>query len=223
MFGLGVLYDRNGDSAKGKALLERALTLRSGYGDPHYQLGRIYQREGNQAKALAELEDAGDIELKPSGLRHRFRLLPAGRVRRPEAVATWLHGVFKARESADLKRLDAIVAFATDPGCSTRRLLAYFGEKMAEPCGHCGNCLAGRKPRRRLPRSPEVSITVDHLAAIQALRREGYAALRGSRPLARFLCGISSPATTRDRLTRHDAFGLLEEVPFLKVLEQIEA
>ncbi len=174
-------------------------------------------------KALGELEEAGDVELKPSGLRHRFRLLPAGRARRPEEVAAWLNGVFKARESGDLKRLDGIVAYATDPGCSTRRLLGYFGEKMVEPCGHCGNCLAGRRPRRRLPRSPETPITVEHLATIQALRREGHAALRGNRPLARFLCGISSPATTRDRLTRHDAFGLLEEVPFLKVLEQLEA
>jgi ATP-dependent DNA helicase RecQ len=58
---------------------------------------------------------------------------------------------------------------------------------------------------------------------IRALRVEGHAALRGKRPLARFLCGISSPASTRERLTRHDAFGLLEGVPFSKVLDQMEA
>lgn len=55
---LGVLYDRNGDSERGKRMLERALALRAGYGDPHYQLGRIYQREGKLEQALAELEKA---------------------------------------------------------------------------------------------------------------------------------------------------------------------
>jgi ATP-dependent DNA helicase RecQ len=47
--------------------------------------------------------------------------------------------------------------------------------------------------------------------------------LRSKRALSRFLCGISSPATTRDRLTRHDAFGCLEAIPFTRVLEHLEA
>jgi tetratricopeptide (TPR) repeat protein len=55
---LGVLYDRNGDSERGKKMLLRAVALRAGYGDPHYQLGRIYHREGNLKKALEELETA---------------------------------------------------------------------------------------------------------------------------------------------------------------------
>ena len=173
-------------------------------------------------KALHFLEEAGDIELKPSGLRHRFRLLPAASERRPSEVATWLYGLFTNREREDLKRLDGIVALACDPGCSTRHLLAYFGETLAEPCGHCGNCLGGGGSGKTLPSAPEMEITLEQLSTIQSLKREGHAALRGSRPLARFLCGISSPATTRDRLTRHDAFGLLEGIRFQKVLEQVE-
>ena len=173
-------------------------------------------------KALNFLEEAGDIELKPSGLRHRFRLLPAASERRPGEVATWLYGLFTNREREDLKRLGGIVAIACDPGCTTRHLLAYFGEKLAEPCGHCGHCLEGGGSGAPLPSSPEKEITLQHLSAIQELKRESHAALRGCRPLARFLCGISSPATTRDRLTRHDAFGLLEGIPFDKVLAQIE-
>jgi ATP-dependent DNA helicase RecQ len=114
-----------------------------------------------------------------------------------------------------------IVAFAEDPGCSTRLLLEYFGEPLPSPCGHCGRC-AGTAVAP-LPRSPERDISVSDLKMIRALRDEGHAALRGKRPLARFLCGISSPASTRERLTRHDAFGLLEGVPFSKVLEQMEA
>ena len=172
-------------------------------------------------KALGYLEESGDIEMKPAGLRHRFRLQDGAKERSPRELATWLFGIFTKRETQDLARLDRIVAFAEDPGCSAQQLLKYFGEPLPSPCGHCGRCLgAAASP---LPRSAERDITLADLKTIQSLKAEGHAALRGHRPLARFLCGISSPAVTRERLTRHDAFGLLEGVPFSKVLEQVEA
>jgi len=172
-------------------------------------------------KALGFLEESGDIEMKPAGLRHRFKLLAGAKERTPRELATWLYGLFTRREAQDLARLGRIVAFAEDPGCLTRHLLEYFGESLPSPCGHCGHCTGAGAPP--LPRSPERDISISDLKFIRALRAEGHAALRGNRPLARFLCGISSPATTRERLTRHDAFGLLEGVPFSKVLEQMEA
>ncbi len=172
-------------------------------------------------KALGYLEESGDIEMKPAGLRHKFRLLPNAKARSPHEIATWLYGLFTKREVTDLARLDGIVDFVESSGCLTVGLLAYFGEKRAAPCGHCGNCSG--KPPAPMPRSPEKDISLEALKRIQNLRGEGHAALRGRRPLARFLCGMTSPATTRDRLTRHDAFGLLEEVPFSKVLEHLES
>jgi len=171
-------------------------------------------------KALGYLEESGDIELKPAGLRHRFRLLAGSKTRTPREIADWLHGLFVEREKSDLARLESIVAFAESQGCSTVRLLDYFGEPLP-PCGHCGRC-AG-EAAAPLPRSPERGISLSDLQAIKDLRAEGHAALRGHRAMARFLCGISSPATTRDRLTRHDAFGLLEDVPFLQVLAHVSA
>jgi ATP-dependent DNA helicase RecQ len=52
---------------------------------------------------------------------------------------------------------------------------------------------------------------------------EKHAALKTPRQLARFLCGMASPAATRARLTRHAAFGLLVELPFAEVLIIAEA
>ena len=170
-------------------------------------------------KALNYLEEAGDIEIKPSGLRHRFKLLPGSSDRTPRDIATWLNGLFTDREKKDLARLDGIIAFSEGQGCATNRLISYFGEKMASDCGHCCRC-AG-EAAFSLPASHEAEISLQQIAAINALRKEGHAALRGKRQLARFLCGISSPAVTRDRLTRHDAFGMLEEVAFSKVQEYL--
>jgi ATP-dependent DNA helicase RecQ len=187
--------------------------------EPDATAEKIGESRERILKALSYLEEAGDIEIKPSGLRHRFRLLPRAKERNPHEIATWLNGLFTSREKQDLGRLDGIVEFASAPGCSVRRLLNYFGEKTDSDCGHCGRC-QGEKASP-LPKGADADISQADVEVITNLRAEGHAALRAKRQLARFLCGISSPAVTRDRLTRHDAFGTLEAVPFAKVLEYL--
>ncbi|SNT75940.1 DNA helicase RecQ [Paracoccus seriniphilus] len=46
-----------------------------------------------------------------------------------------------ARKGADHARLNALLGLAEATGCRRRRLLAYFGEDMAEDCGNCDLCL----------------------------------------------------------------------------------
>jgi ATP-dependent DNA helicase RecQ len=52
---------------------------------------------------------------------------------------------------------------------------------------------------------------------------ENHSELGTPRQLARFLCGMSSPASTRARLGRHDAFGMLAELPFASVMAITDA
>lgn len=182
---------------------------------------QIREPEERIHRALRYLEEMGDIEIKPSGLRHRFRLQPAAASVSPVAVSSALHARFLQREQQDLARLDAVVHFCEGEGCLTERLLHYFGEELASPCGHCSIC-QGESPQP-LPCSPPREITLDERHTIDGLRRENHAALRSPRALARFLCGLSSPATTRDRLQRHELFGLLEGVPFAEVLALLES
>ncbi|RYD81831.1 MAG: hypothetical protein EOP84_10375 [Verrucomicrobiaceae bacterium] len=70
-----------------------------------------------------------------------------------------------------------------------------------------------------MPRTKAPDPDEEEIGMVRALREEGHAALKTPRQLARFLCGIGSPAVTRARLSRHDAFGLLERLPFSDVLE----
>ncbi len=170
-------------------------------------------------KALGHLADSGDIVLKPSGVRHRFRLLDGAKTRKPPEVAQWLTKVFADREVRDLSRLDTVVELALHSGCTTQKLLEYFGEIMQAPCGHCGHCLSGPSNIDRLPKSPRRDLSIEDRQIIQDLRAERLPALQSPRQLARFLCGISSPAITRDRLGRHPSFGQLEEIPFQEILE----
>lgn len=172
-------------------------------------------------KALGYLEEMGDIELQPSGLRHRFRLLPAAALKSPREVATQLLAVFSRRETRDLARLDEVIALASASECITNHLLRYFGEIPEADCGHCENCLHPKMRFVELPASPIPDISLQQLQVIRNLQNERHPALRSPRQLARFLCGISSPAVVRDRLSRHDDFGLLTGIPFLTVLEQV--
>lgn len=40
----------------------------------------------------------------------------------------------------EIKQLNDMVRFCTSDQCLRRMILSYFGEKMAEDCGNCGNC-----------------------------------------------------------------------------------
>ena len=57
---------------------------------------------------------------------------------------------------------------------------------------------------------------------LRQLRAESHDALATPRQLARFLCGIASPATTRAKLRTHALFGAFESVPFQEVLAFVE-
>jgi ATP-dependent DNA helicase RecQ len=185
-------------------------------------------------KALTWLADAGHIELKPSGSRQRYRLEadPAGRD--PERLARSMQELFAVRESRDLERLQGVLDFASHRGCLTRRLLQYFGEASGDEavagCGSCTSChdavsaAAGKVvvAPREIPASAVPSITAEQAAAVRSLVAEGRPSLRTPRQLARFLCGLTSPATTRERLGRHAFFGSLARVPFAEVLAEAE-
>jgi ATP-dependent DNA helicase RecQ len=58
---------------------------------------------------------------------------------------------------------------------------------------------------------------------VTTLRSEGRAALAAPRQLARSPCGLSSPATSRARLTDDPRFGTLADVPFRVVLDLVQA
>jgi ATP-dependent DNA helicase RecQ len=60
-------------------------------------------------------------------------------------------------------------------------------------------------------------------ASLASLRTEYPDALGQPRQLARFLCGLSSPATARERLSRNELYGALAAHSFASVLALCEA
>jgi ATP-dependent DNA helicase RecQ len=166
-------------------------------------------------KALAYLEEQGDIELRAAGVREGFRV-----VKRPDDVrrlGAELQRRFETRERNDLGRLGAVTDLLAEPGCIVRRLLAHFGEELGRDCGHCGACAGDVPVALRRPARSRIVVPF----AMETLRREQPRALGTPRQVARFLCGISSPALSAAKLPRHVLFGRLGDVPFADVLRAV--
>jgi ATP-dependent DNA helicase RecQ len=168
-------------------------------------------------RALEYLSAQGWIELRVLGVRHRYRVLR--RALSPDDLVATMNERFARRERAELDRLQQVLALIEADECQASRLGAHFSEPLEAPCGHCGWCLAGGRavslPPRRVPTIPE-GLWREALA----LREEQPDALGEPRALARFLCGISSPRSSRARLGSHRLAGALAEVPFERVLER---
>jgi len=169
--------------------------------------------------AINGLQSAGDITLTVSGVRHGYKVR-----KEPgdlNALTVGLVEKFLAREQSDLARLRQVLGLSAHRGCLTGYLTKHFGEVLKEPCGHCDRCrgVPAKAIKRTKPRRP----SDDEIAAVRNLCDEKHAALATPRQLARFLCGMASPAATRARLTRKDAFGMLSDLPFAEVLVIAEA
>jgi ATP-dependent DNA helicase RecQ len=168
--------------------------------------------------AIHYLEEAGDLVVQRAGIRQGYRVL--SRKESPRELADRMQALFERREAQDIARLHRVVQLAEEAECLTRGLLEYFGEEAEAACGHCSRCRGGRSGP--LPRSGDHEFTHEEMETVQALAAERLPALRTARQMTRFLCGLTSPAATRARLSRRDEFGVLERVSFPVVLEWVE-
>ncbi len=169
-------------------------------------------------KALDYLEEKGDLVAQVSGLRHAYRLL-----RPPEDVAALvdrLHALFAKREERDIERTASVFRFLEHPGCLARELVGYFGEQLPSDCGQCSSCRGERS--RKVPVPSARPLGEAEAAVVAKLQAEGHRALREPRALARFLCGLPSPATSRAKLSRDSRFGVWREIGFGSVLVFVE-
>ncbi|MFM8250091.1 MAG: ATP-dependent DNA helicase RecQ [Planctomycetota bacterium] len=168
-------------------------------------------------RALDYLAEQGWIELQTMGVRNRYE-----RLRSPADLSQLAATLFEKvtqREQSEITRLHQVVELIEHDGCQVARLGQHFGEEPQGRCGHCNWCL-GEGQRVTLPprQVQPVEPSVWHQA--RALQ-EQFEILREPRVLTRFLCGLSSPALTKNKLTRQPLFGVCSEVPFREVEQML--
>lgn len=176
---------------------------------------KMRQDRSRLVRALEYLEQQGLVELQAAELRQQYSV-----VHRPQnldELTTVLLKRFERREQQEIARVAQVVELVCKDQCQTNTLVAYFGETREAPCGHCSWCRTGQI--QRLPEGPPLPPLSTELraAVFTATCKEYPAALGDPRQAARFLCGLTSPALIKDKLTRHNLFGIFEGRPFAQV------
>ncbi len=178
----------------------------------------IGQPRDRVVAALVQLEENGDLVLQAAGVRQGYR-----RLRIPDdtkALARSLNQRFQKRESNDIERIQRVVELAQHDGCLTQHLLRYFGETR-NACEHCCRC-RDEKPTP-LGNAHQTKLSHEDEQRIRGLIEEGHQSIRTPRQLTRFLCGITSPATTRAKLRKSsNMFGAFNTRSFKATLEFVE-
>jgi ATP-dependent DNA helicase RecQ len=175
---------------------------------------------GRVVRAVEYLGEQGWAVVQASDARLRFTR--AQTHADAAALTAELMERFARREEQETGRVRDVVALAANDACVTNALLAHFGEVRSEPCGHCSWCET-RRPAvfpAPPPAAPvESSVSAGEVLALRTAHPDVFAA---PRQVARFLCGLTSPAVSRARLGRHALFGALEDRRFAEVLAWCE-
>ena len=170
-------------------------------------------------RALDYLAEKGWLDLEAAGVHNRFTLLekPADL----DGLAAELHARTLAREKRELARIQDILLLFQREACLAEALAAHFGETLPGACGHCSWC-RDKKPIV-LPAREKTSVDERRWKEVEAIRAEKSELLADPRALARFLCGLSTPKSSRAKLSSLSLFGIYSDVPFAAVLERTAA
>lgn len=176
-------------------------------------------------KALQWLEGQKEIQLKPSGLKNRFRIFPKIHSINKNQLIKKLQKLFYDREKMELSRINNVVNFINHSHCLTQYLLQYFGESQSQRCGHCSSCHSESKTNilkdthfHHSQNSTIVNFNQQIMDLIKALKLQNLSSIQ----IARFLCGQSSPSLIKLKLTKHRHFGTLQSYSFNDILALIE-
>lgn len=164
-------------------------------------------------RAIEVMEERRLIEVKAGDVQTPFVRLPCSLS--AEQVIADLAGRFQKREEQEVDRLRRVVDLITINGCQVNSLVGYFGEHRKKPCGHCSWCL-NKQPQLLAPASTS-AINLE-LPKVLALYQRHPNELQSARQLAKILCGLTSPSSSKAKLNRDSLFGSLEQHRFADVV-----
>jgi ATP-dependent DNA helicase RecQ len=127
-----------------------------------------------------------------------------------EALCAEMYKLFKEKEKTEIERIHNMISFFESDECYSRKLAAYFGEKLTiENCGHCSFCREGavslgdHDKKLLFPEGEKESL----LEKVRAILGTSASVEN----MTRFLCGLSSPLFSRIKSRESAGFGKLEK------------
>ena len=174
------------------------------------------QERKRVVRALEVMSERSMIELRSSDVRDRYTRVATADDR--DRLLDELMRRFRHREAQEIARLRMVPELVQADSCQINRLVGYFGEDRSEPCGHCSFCLTGIAQVLRPFVPPQLLSEAVSQDQIRALILQHPKELGTARKRAKFLCGLTSPALAKTKLSRHALFGVAETYPFEEVM-----
>ncbi len=168
-------------------------------------------------RKLQEWHDSGAIELQPSGVVNRFRILkefPQGGSAKHDMI-TAVYEQIEARERSDMARVRSVIGLITSKSCLNLELARHFGDQDSIPgngCGHCNFCVT-KKPISLIQGDKKLRNGRMDEGKIKAIL-SATKVRDDARFLARIAFGISSPRVTAEKLGKHAVFGSMDDCNF---------
>lgn len=179
---------------------------------------RLKEPREKVIRALDYLAEQGCLDLEAKELMHGYRKLRE--ITDAKKLADTLYEQIVAREAAEIARIDRVIDFARAQSCLADQLSTYFGEPLEKGCGICSACRGeGDHP---VPTLEHRDIGTSARSSIRQLAKEYPDLVASSHQQARVLCGLSSPALIRARITRQPVYGVCQHMPLAEVLRQLE-
>lgn len=119
------------------------------------------------------------------------------------------------KKRRDLAKLQSVIDYAQALECRQARMLHYFGDEDAEPCGHCDNCRAGSADSVRAATDDEKMIVRKALSGVARMSRRmtngSYEPRFGRTKIMQMLTGSRDKAILDIGLDRLSTYGLLAD------------
>ncbi|PKF78429.1 recombinase RecQ [Vibrio sp. vnigr-6D03] len=168
--------------------------------------------------ALDYFHENGWIELESKQATDVYRVLDTQKS--PHELAEQMHLLFEQKEASEINRIREMVAFFEDSRCLSQQLARYFADENApENCQHCSVC---NGHVATLPSSNFAEYERENIPNWIAPYQHAMKDQATPKALARFLCGITTPESTRLKARQMEGFGRLESTPFSEVLELVK-
>lgn len=174
---------------------------------------------GRVVRAVDYFGEKGWIELRVSGLVHGYRKLKSF-PSNEEVAATYIKRI-NEREQVEVDRTGLVFEFAKANQCQAGMLSGHFGQPLDVQCGNCSYCVGEGSLEIAEPTISKLDEAT--IAIVKQRVGQHPGALNTSRAIARYLCGITSPALSKAKLSSDKkTFGSCSHVPFGEIRDQIE-
>ncbi len=171
---------------------------------------------GDRRRVIAAVDyfyEKGWLELESKQITEVYKII--NRDIPKATLIDRLDQLFVERERSEIGRIKNMLTFFESQQCLSHSLADYFADKNApKACGHCSVC---DDRVIQLQARPQPTIVAAEMKTLITPFIQSSPDSLTAKAVTRFLCGITTPLSSKLKASRMDGFGKYAEYPFAEV------